>query len=83
MPKNRRLLIAGGILQRRFWEHAIRDPERLDRHVDYSRRNPVKYGLVAEPGGWPSSTYHEWMKEFGRPINVPLEDWKPVHPGER
>ncbi|MEZ5920117.1 MAG: transposase [Parvularculaceae bacterium] len=72
-----------GIWQRRFWEHLIRDAEDLDRHVDYIHGNPVKHGLVAEPDDWPYSTYHEWKKEFGRPINTPPEDWKPLHPGER
>ena len=72
-----------GIWQRRFWEHAIRDEEDLDRHIDYIHWNPVKHGLVKEPEDWPCSTYHDWKKEYGRPVNVPPEDWKPVHLGER
>ena len=72
-----------GIWQRRFWEHAIRDAEDLDAHVDYIHWNPVKHGLVTEPADWPYSTYREWEKEFGRPISVPPEDWRPVHLGER
>ncbi len=72
-----------GIWQRRFWEHLIRDAEDLDRHVDYIHWNPVKHGLAEEPDEWPFSTYHEWKKEFGRPITIPPEDWKPVHLGER
>ena len=72
-----------GIWQRRFWEHAIRDAEDLDRHVSYVHWNPVKHGLVDDLEDWPYSTYHEWKKEFGRPIDIPPEDWNPVHLGER
>ncbi len=38
-----------GIWQRRFWEHAIRDADDLDAHVDYINWNPVKHGLVSAP----------------------------------
>lgn len=29
-----------GVLQRRFWEHAIRDEDDYARHFDYIRYNP-------------------------------------------
>ncbi len=35
-----------GLWQRRFWEHAIRDQDDLDRHVDYVHWNPVIHGWV-------------------------------------
>jgi REP element-mobilizing transposase RayT len=41
------------IWQRRFWEHAIRDPEDFNRHVDYIHWNPVKHGHVQRVGEWP------------------------------
>ena len=47
-----------GIWQRRFWEHMIRDEDDYRRHVDYIHFNPVKHGLVSEPGLWPYSTFH-------------------------
>ncbi len=72
-----------GIWQRRFWEHCIRDADDLDRHVNYIHWNPVKHGLVDRPDDWPYSTYHEWKKEVGRPANIPPEEWRPLHPGER
>ncbi len=72
-----------GVWQRRFWEHVLRDAEDLDRHVDYIHWNPVKHGLVAAPENWPYSTFHKWKREFGRPINIPPEDWNPIHLGER
>ncbi len=71
-----------GVWQRRFWEHLIRDGDDLDRHVDYIHWNPVKHGLVNDPADWPYSTYKEWKKETGRPIDIPREDWKPLHLGE-
>lgn len=71
-----------GIWQRRFWEHLIRDAEDLDRHVDYIHWNPVKHGLVEDPGDWPYSTYHQWKKVFGRPVGAPSENWKPARLGE-
>lgn len=72
-----------GIWQRRFWEHLIRDAGDLDRHVDYIHWNPVKHGHVCDPSDWPYSTYREWKREVGRPINVPPKEWTPVHLGER
>lgn len=72
-----------GVWQRRFWEHAIRDAQDLDAHVAYIHWNPVKHGLVAAPEDWRWSTYHEWKKEVGRPINVPPGYWNPLHLGER
>jgi len=72
-----------GVWQSRYWEHLIRDGEDLDRHVDYIHFSPVKHGLVDEPDDWPYSTYKEWKKEVGRPINIPPQEWEPLHLGER
>ena len=47
-----------GIWQRRFWEHHIRDDEDYRAHVRYCWVNPVKHGLVSDPGDWPWSSYH-------------------------
>ena len=35
-----------GILQRRFWEHVIRDELDYSRHLDYIHYNPVKHGYL-------------------------------------
>lgn len=37
-----------GIWQRRFWEHALRDQQDFNAHVDYIHFNPVKHGYVNE-----------------------------------
>jgi len=46
-----------GIWQRRFWEHAIRDADDFQAHMDYCRWNPVKHGLVKSPEDWPYSSF--------------------------
>lgn len=48
----------GGVWQRRFWEHHIRDEKDYRNHVRYCWVNPVKHGLVERPEDWPYSSYH-------------------------
>jgi putative transposase len=48
----------GGIWQRRFWEHHIRDEADYRAHVAYCWGNPVKHGLVARAVAWPFSSLH-------------------------
>lgn len=45
------------VWQRRFWEHAIRDRDDWQRHMDYIHYNPVKHGLVRTPKDWPWSSF--------------------------
>jgi putative transposase len=52
-----------GIWQRRFWEHAIRDDEDFERHVDYIHFNPVKHGHVSRVSDWPHSSFHRFVRE--------------------
>jgi len=52
-----------GVLQRRFWEHALRDEEDYARHFDYIHYNPVKHGHVESVQDWPYSTFHRWVKQ--------------------
>ena len=46
-----------GLLQRRFWEHAIRTPDDFQKAMDYCRTNPVTHGLVATPEEWLYSSF--------------------------
>jgi REP-associated tyrosine transposase len=48
----------GGIWQRRFWEHCIRDADDLAMHIRYCWGNPVKLGLVDRAVDWPYSSIH-------------------------
>jgi len=59
----------GGIWQRRFWDHRIRDEEDLIRHVNYIHYNPIKHGLVRCPHAWPHSSFLRWVQE-GSPFKV-------------
>ena len=38
----------GAILQKRFWEHVIRDDSELRNHLDYIHYIPVKHGYVVQ-----------------------------------
>jgi putative transposase len=58
-----------GIWQRRFWEHAIRDEQDLERHFDYIHYNPVKHRLVRYPSEWPRSSFHRWVEAGNYPLN--------------
>ena len=48
--------------QKRFWDHIIRDERDLENHLHYIRYNPVKHGLVTDPGDWLHSSFSEWVK---------------------
>jgi putative transposase len=59
-----------GVLQRRFWEHVIRDELDLERLLDYIHYNPVKHGLVGRAIDWPWSSFHRFVREGRYP-----SDW--------
>jgi putative transposase len=58
-----------GIWQRRYWEHAVRDDDDLERHVDYIHYNPVKHGLVKRVSEWPHSSFHRYVKAGTLPVD--------------
>lgn len=47
-----------GIWQRRYWEHHIRNAADFHDHVRYCWINPIRHGLVEDPGDWPFSSFH-------------------------
>jgi putative transposase len=59
-----------GVWQRWFWEHAVRDTDDFNAHMDYIHYNPVKHGVAACPHGYAYST-------FGRVVEKGLyeADW--------
>ena len=59
----------GGLWQRRFWEHCIRDQRDLERCRDYLHWNPVKYGYVARVADWPYSTFHRCVYDGVYPVD--------------
>jgi putative transposase len=44
--------------QRRSYDHNCRDTESVIKKINYCHNNPVKKGLVAEPGEWRWSSYN-------------------------
>jgi putative transposase len=59
-----------GIWQRRYWEHAIRDEDDLNRHLDYIHFNPAKHGYVNRACDWPHSSFPLMVRRGFYP-----EDW--------
>ena len=59
----------GGIWQRRYWEHVIRDDRDYAGHVDYIHFNPVKHGLVESPGDWPFSSFRQCVTAGLYPVD--------------
>lgn len=59
----------GGVWQRRFWEHVIRDESDYQRHLDYLHWNPVKHGYVKIPMDWAYSTIHHFVAQGFYPAN--------------
>ena len=53
----------GGVWQRRFWEHQVRDEPDFRGHVEYIHYNPVKHGLVHSPREWKYSSFHKFVDE--------------------
>lgn len=51
------------IWQRRFWEHAIKDDEDLERHLDYIHYNPIKHGYVEKASDWMWSSFHKFVNQ--------------------
>jgi putative transposase len=58
-----------GIWQRRYWEHAIRDTDDLERHIDYIHFKPVKHGLVSRVADWPHSSFHKYVLRGDLPLD--------------
>jgi putative transposase len=66
-----------GLWQRRYWEHAIRDENALERHVDYIHFNPVKHGLVSQVCDWPYSSFHRYVEWGILPVDwAALDDFQ-------
>ncbi len=62
LSRRRQVKSERGIWQRRFWEHAIRDQDDFDRHLDYIHYNPVKHGWVEKVSEWPHSSFHRFVR---------------------
>jgi len=50
--------------QRRCYDHNCRTPEAVREKIEYCHLNPVRAGLVSDPGDWPWSSYR-WYNDLG------------------
>ena len=50
------------VMQRRYYEHCLRDMEDLRTHFDYIHYNPVKHGLAERAFDWPWSSFHRYVR---------------------
>jgi putative transposase len=67
LPENisisRRKHRESNVWQRRFWEHAIRDENDFEMHLNYIHYNPVKHNIVSCPHLWEYSSFNKWVKK--------------------
>ncbi len=52
----------GGIWQRLFWEHVIRNERDYVAYIDYCQWNPVKHGYAKRVIDWPFSSFHRYVR---------------------
>jgi putative transposase len=58
--------------QRRCYDHNCRTPETVRENIDYCHMNPVKAGLVADPGDWKWSSY-AWYRG-GKNVELGIDE---------
>jgi putative transposase len=62
----RRAVEPGAFWQKRYYDRNLRDAVEFTEKLRYIHRNPVKRGLVSEPGEWPWSSFrHYRYREVG------------------
>ncbi len=56
----------GSFWQKRYYDRNVRDAEEFAVKLRYLHRNPVKRGLVEDPGDWKWSSFrHYALREVG------------------
>ena len=55
----------GGGYDRNLWS-----PNEIREKVDYIHANPVRRGLVAQPGDWPWSSWRAWRDGVDEPVAI-------------
>jgi putative transposase len=56
--------------QPRCYDHNCRTPEIVLEKINYCHNNPVKRGLVSEPGDWRWSSYNWYIGKRDVPIEI-------------
>lgn len=52
----------GKLWQRQFFDHIIRNQQDFEETVEYIRLNPLRRGLVENPGVWPYTARLDYLK---------------------
>lgn len=50
----------GRVIQRRFWDHVIRNDEDFNEKLNYIHNNPIKHGLAGEFEDWQYSSWRNY-----------------------
>jgi len=53
----------GRVWQLRFWDHAIRDQDDMNLHIDYIHYNPIKHGLVMVTREYIHSSFLNYVRD--------------------
>jgi putative transposase len=61
-------LDAGHIWQKRFYDFVVWNPKKRVEKLRYMHHNPVKRGLVQEPGQWEWSSYGDYAYDEKGPV---------------
>ena len=56
--------------QRSFYDYNLTSERKFREKVEYIHANPVKWGLVDDPGDWPWSSYRSWQELPGSVFEV-------------
>ena len=62
------------MFQPKYWEHAIRDENDLERHADYIHYNPVRHAVARCPEDWPYSTFQRFVRSGDYPAGWGCSD---------
>ena len=72
---NRLLGREGAFWQEESYDHWVRDPDDLNRIIEYVESNPVKAGLCESPADFVYSSARDrvrWAIPVGQPLVVPF-----------
>jgi REP-associated tyrosine transposase len=67
---NRQRVTRGPLWHSRYFDRIMRTVKELHETLEYMHLNPVRAGLVSEPGLWPWSSYNCFGGSGSRPLEV-------------
>lgn len=71
MPEHVHLLLSEP--KTRYYDRNVRDAKEFTEKLRYLHRNPVKRGLVCEPGEWKWSSFRHYMHREMGPVEIESE----------